>query len=69
MELNASGLFDSGWTYTKKLIAANDSIIIPFQEFTKGDGTRFNTDTTKPQSLSMSCLDTGDGRGSMSRVV
>lgn len=50
-----SGLLGGGYTYKTDVIPANDPLFIPFREFTKSDGTRFNSDETKHQSLSISC--------------
>ncbi|KKQ73706.1 MAG: Surface lipoprotein-related protein [Candidatus Woesebacteria bacterium GW2011_GWB1_38_5b] len=52
-ELN-SGIIRGGYTY-KGEIVAKDALIIPFRDFTKGDGTRFNSYSTKAQNLSISC--------------
>jgi len=49
-------VFGSDYTYkTTAGINANDSVIIPMNEFTKGDGTRFNQFSTKPKNLFLSC--------------
>lgn len=57
-----SGLFSGGYTYRTKVMVSKDSLIVPFREFTKGDGTRFNAYTTKAQNLSVSC-DVGNIHG------
>ena len=54
LEMN-SGIIRGGYTYTTDLIPSKDPLIIPFREFTKGDGTRFNPYDTKAQNLSISC--------------
>lgn len=54
LEMNA-GLIRGGYVYKVALIQSQDPLIIPFREFTKSDGTRFNSYETKPQSLSISC--------------
>lgn len=43
------------YTYKYDELTAHDSLIIPFREFTKGDGTRFNSYATKAKELSISC--------------
>ncbi len=58
LEMN-SGIIRGGYVYNTELIDTDKPVIIPFREFTKGDGTRFNSDATKPQSLSISCADVG----------
>lgn len=59
LELN-SGILRGGYTYRAALMAKQDALIVPFREFTKGDGTRFNSYETKAQNLSISC--TVDGK-------
>ena len=54
LELNAEG-FKSGYVYKTKVIPTKDALIVPFREFTKGDGTRFNPYDMKAKSLSISC--------------
>lgn len=54
LEMN-SGILRGGYVYIAKVIPSKDPLIIPFREFTKGDGTRFNSYDTKPQSLSITC--------------
>jgi hypothetical protein len=54
-EINSGGLFSNGYTYKQNELKAHDAIIIPYREFAKGDGTRFNPYTTKAQSLFISC--------------
>lgn len=61
LELNA-GILRGGYVYKTNLIPSNDPLIIPFREFTKSDGTRFNSYEIKPQSLSISC-EVGDVHG------
>jgi hypothetical protein len=51
------GILKSGYIYRVESFPANDAIIIPFKEFTKGDGTRFNNYETKAQSISIYCTD------------
>ena len=47
---------NSTYTYaTSSGIKAKDSIIIPYSEFTKGDGTRFNNYQMKMNNLYVSC--------------
>ncbi len=53
-ELN-SGILRGGYTYKQATLTAKDAVIIPFSEFTKRDGTRFNAYSTKPQNVSISC--------------
>ena len=60
-EMN-SGLFSGGYVYRLSLFPAKEVIIVPFREFTKGDGTRFNPEATKHQNISVSC-DVGDDLG------
>lgn len=48
-------IFDSGYSYKQSFFVAQDVITIPYKEFTNGDGTRFNSYTTKVQELSISC--------------
>ena len=49
-------LFGNDFTYkTTAGIIANDSVIVPMNEFTKSDGTRFNQYTTKAKNLFFSC--------------
>lgn len=56
-------LFGSDFTYkTTTGINANDSIIISMNEFTKGDGTRFNSYSTKAKNLFISCDVEGNHR-------
>ncbi|GEM_PF-2487527 len=62
LELNSHGL-SSGYVYRADSIAANDSLIVPFSEFTESDGTRFNVLSTKPQNLSIFCDDVGGQKG------
>lgn len=59
LELN-SGILRGGYIYKAALMAKQDALIVPFREFTKGDGTRFNSYETKAQNLSISC--TVDGK-------
>jgi hypothetical protein len=61
LELNA-GIIRGGYTFTTNGIPSKDPLVVPFREFTKGDGTRFNANDTKPQSLSISC-DVGTEHG------
>lgn len=63
LEMNSPGLFKEGYKFNLSGIAANDSAIVPFNEFTKSDGTRFNPYSTKPQSLSMFCDGVGGKKG------
>lgn len=58
-ELNP-GIIRGGYTYKEALFSAKDVLVIPFREFTKGDGTRFNSFDTKAQNLSITC--TVDGK-------
>lgn len=55
LSLNSSGLFDGGYKFEIEAIISKDPLIVPFREFTKGDGTRFNANSTKPKSVSISC--------------
>lgn len=59
LELNA-GIISGGYTYKYNLFLPDDPIIIAFREFTKGDGTRFNSYETKPQKLTISCDEVGE---------
>ena len=59
LELN-SGILRGGYTYRAALMLKQDALIVPFREFAKGDGTRFNSYETKAQNLSISC--TVDGK-------
>jgi hypothetical protein len=53
-EING-GTFSSGYVFkSSEGIKANDSLIIPFAEFTK-DGERFNFYAQKPENLFISC--------------
>ena len=61
--MNSSGLFNEGYIYNLAQIPVNDSVLVPFNEFTKKDGTRFNPYATKAQSLSLSCKDVGGKSG------
>lgn len=61
LTMNSSGLLSNGWSYNLDEIAANDKVIVPYNEFTKNDGTKFDPDTTKAQSLSIFCNDVGNG--------
>jgi hypothetical protein len=54
LELN-SGILKGGYVYKAGVMIAKDALIVPFREFTKGDGTRFNAYDTKAQNLSISC--------------
>lgn len=54
LEMN-SGIIKGGYTYKAEAIPSKDPLIIPFSEFTKGDGTRFNSYDTKPKNVSISC--------------
>ena len=54
LEMN-SGIFKGGYIYKAEIIPSQDPLIIPFREFTKGDGTRFNPYDIKPQNLSITC--------------
>lgn len=56
LDLNP-GLIRSGYTYQINSIGIGETIIILFSEFVKGDGSRFNFETTKPQKLFVSCKD------------
>lgn len=58
LELN-SGILRGGYTYRAALMLKQDALIVPFREFTKGDGTRFNSYETKAQNLSISCTVNG----------
>lgn len=62
LELNP-GVLKGGYTYQQPGLPAKESIIVPFREFTKGDGTRFNLYDTKAQNLSISCDDVDGKRG------
>lgn len=62
LELN-SGLLKGGYSYTNANIPAKDSLIVQFREFTKGDGTRFNSNDMKAQNLSISCDDVAGKHG------
>jgi len=53
-ELN-SGLIRGGYTYKENVMLSMDPLVIPFREFTKGDGTRFDPYETKAQKLTISC--------------
>lgn len=59
LEINA-GIISGGYSYKTTLILPNDPLIIPFREFTKGDGTRFNAYDTKPQKITISCDEYGE---------
>ncbi len=60
-EING-GTFSSGYTFKSASgIKANDSLIIPFSEFTK-DGKRFNFYEQKPENLFISCDTNGQHR-------
>lgn len=59
LELNP-GIIRGGYTYKQALFSAKDVLVIPFREFTKGDGTRFSPYDTKAQNLSITC--TVDGK-------
>lgn len=48
-------VFGSGYSYGQSIFIAQDVMTIPYREFTNGDGTRFNSYTTKVQELSISC--------------
>lgn len=48
----------SGWVWEGG-IKANDTVIIPYRDFTKGDGTRFDSYPTKVKDLTMSCYVVG----------
>lgn len=61
LEMN-SGLIRGGYIFKKPFFPSNQPIEIPFREFTKGDGTRFDSYETKPLNLSISC-DIGDKGG------
>lgn len=62
LEMN-SGILRGGYKYRESQIIANDSIIIPFREFTKDDGTRFDAYTTAAKNLTISCDNVGGKRG------
>lgn len=53
-EMN-SGLLSGGYVFRTDLLKANDPVIVPFRNFTKSDGTRFNSETTAPKNVSVSC--------------
>lgn len=53
-EMN-SGLFSGGYVFRVDVLESQNPLIVPFREFTKGDGTRFNSEATKPQNVSVSC--------------
>lgn len=57
-ELNP-GIIRGGYTYKEALFRAKDVLVIPFREFTKGDGTRFDPYETKAQNLSITCQTEG----------
>lgn len=46
---------NSKYEYSTDAVIPQDPLIIPFSEFTKGEGTRFNPYDTKAQNLSISC--------------
>ena len=62
LELN-SGILKGGYVYKTKIMVAKDALIVPFREFTKGDGTRFNAYDTKAQNISISCDIAGGEHG------
>jgi len=60
-EIN-SGIISSGYEYkTSSGIKANDKLVIPFSEFTKG-GERFNFLTQKPEKIFIACETNGQHR-------
>lgn len=62
LEIN-SGIIKGGWKYENQGFSAKEVVILPFNEFTKGDGERFNSFDTKPKKLTISCEDTNKKRG------
>jgi hypothetical protein len=55
-----SGLF-SGWSLNGN-IPAKDSLIMAYRDFTKGDGSRFDSYSTKIKTLSINCSVNGTTR-------
>lgn len=62
LEMN-SGILRGGYKYSESQITANDSIIIPFREFTKDDGTRFDSYEIVAKNLAISCDNVGGKKG------
>lgn len=60
-EINSRG-FSGGYVYKLNSFQPKDPIVIALREFTKGDGTRFDSYSTKPQNISLSC-EVGDQHG------
>lgn len=58
------GTFDDGYSYMMgKYLEAGKSITIPYGEFTKGDGTRYNFVETKPKTIRILCDIAGEQKG------
>lgn len=54
LEMNA-GVIKGGYVYKIQLVPPNSPFFVPFSEFVKSDGTRFNSYETKPLNISVSC--------------
>ena len=57
-----SGILKGGFVLTTQRIVAGETYTVGAMQFTKGDGTRLNPFTMKPQNLSIWC-DTPKGKG------
>lgn len=60
LDLNG-GLFSDGYVIRVPIIPTQDTFTVGAMQFAKGDGTRFNPLTMKPQNLFVTC-DLADGR-------
>ena len=60
-----SGLFQDGYVLTVPRLDAGETYTVGSMQFAKGDGTRFNPFTMKPQDFFIWC-DTPQGNGSWS---
>ncbi len=65
-ELNAPGVFTSGYKYHASRIAASTTYTLGALQFAKSDGTRFNPYTTKPTTISINCKTPSGATGSWS---
>jgi sRNA-binding protein len=61
IELN-NGLFGGGYSSKPPTIVAKDTVIIPWTNFTKGDGTRFSYGSTAPKTIDIHCTVEGNRR-------
>ncbi len=58
------GTFDDGYSYMMgKYLEAGKSVVIPYGEFTKGDGTRYSLVETKPKTIRIVCDVAGEQKG------